>query len=117
MPSRFSSEARQRLCDIRDNIQLARQFIAGMEFDAFAKDTKTVYATVRALEIISEASRHLPKALKVRHPQIDWVAVRDAGNVYRHAYEYVTEQRLWDTVTNHSAALDAVVQQELVAEA
>jgi uncharacterized protein with HEPN domain len=98
---------------IRDNIGHARDFITGMDFDTFAADQKTVYATMRALEIISEASRHLPEELKARHPAIDWVAVRDAGNVYRHAYELVTEQRLWDTVTKHLAPLERAVLDEL----
>ena len=65
------------------------------------------------LEIISEASRHLPQPLKDRHPKIDWVAVRDSGNMYRHAYEFVTDQRLWDTLTKHLDLLDAAVRQEL----
>jgi uncharacterized protein with HEPN domain len=108
-----SDFARQRLRDIRDNIGHARDFIGKMEFHEFAADLKTVYATVRALEIISEASRYLPGDLKDRHPEIDWIAVRDAGNVYRHAYEMVTEQRIWDTVTTHLAPLEHAVIQEL----
>ncbi len=88
-----------------------------MDFDAFVADMKTIYATVRALEIVSEASRHLPAALKDRHRQNDWIAMRDAGNVYRHAYELVTEQRLWDTVTKHLAPLDSAVRRELGSDA
>ncbi|HEX3664648.1 MAG TPA: HepT-like ribonuclease domain-containing protein [Rhizomicrobium sp.] len=103
----------KRLLHIRDNICHARDFLAGLDFDAFAADQKTVYATMRALEIISEASRHLPEDLKARHPEIDWVAVRDAGNVYRHGYELVTEQRLWDTITKHLAPLENAVLDEL----
>jgi uncharacterized protein with HEPN domain len=102
-----------RLQDIRDNIAYAREFIGTMPFEDFAQDLKVVYATVRALEIISEASRHLPAALKKRHPLIDWLAVRDAGNVYRHAYELVTERRVWDTVTMHLEPLDKAVSAEL----
>lgn len=44
-------------------------------FEAFRADRKTVYAVVRALEIISEASRRLPDELFRRHPEIDWAAV------------------------------------------
>ena len=84
-----------------------------MAFPEFAADLKTIYATVRALEIISEASRHLPEDLKARHPEIDWIAVRDAGNVYRHACEMVTEQRIWDTVVIHLAPLEQAVLREL----
>ena len=55
-------------------------FTTGMEHDTFAGDRKTVYAVVRALEIVSEASRRLPVELKGRHPEIDWIAVAAAGN-------------------------------------
>jgi len=51
-------------------------------FQAFRAERKTVYAVVRALEIISEASRRLPDELLRRHPEIDWAAIAAAGNVY-----------------------------------
>jgi hypothetical protein len=38
---------------------------------AFTQDRKTVYAVVRALEIISEASRRLPAEITGRHAEID----------------------------------------------
>lgn len=99
--------------DIRDNIGHARDFIDGMEFAEFAADTKTVYATIRALEIISGVTRFLSAELKGRHPDIDWVAIRDAGNIYRHGYELVTEERIWDTVKQHLAPLERIVLAEL----
>ena len=45
---------------------------------AFEKDLKTYYATTRALEIISEASRRLPDELKHRYPDMPWREMRDA---------------------------------------
>jgi uncharacterized protein with HEPN domain len=103
----------QWLKDIRDNIAYAREFVGAKTFEEFAGSRLTFYATMRALEIISEASRRLSPELKLRQPSIDWVAVRDAGNVYRHEYEYVTEERVWDTVTKSLAALENVVLEEL----
>lgn len=105
--------AAQRLQDIHNNILYARAFIADMTFESFASNTLVVYACVRALEVISEAARHLPEEIKSRHPQIDWVAVRDSGNVYRHSYELVTERRVWDTITLHLDVLEHVVVEEL----
>ena len=59
----------------------------------------------RALEIVSEASLRLPEDLKERHPEIDWLAVAAAGNVYRHEYEAVDEMQLWHTVQHGLDAL------------
>jgi uncharacterized protein with HEPN domain len=75
-----------------DNIDAIAMFTAGLELERFATDRKTVYAVVRALEIVSEASRRLPMEIKDRHPEIDWIAVAAAGNVYRHEYEGVDEK-------------------------
>ncbi len=95
MPSRNPA---QRLRDIIDNIAAIESFTAGMDFAAFCAGQKTVYAVVRALEIVSEASRRLPDDVKDCHPEIDWVAVAAAGNVYRHEYEGVDHTLLWHTI-------------------
>ena len=63
MPSKNPS---QRLHDIIDNIEAIEAFTAHLDFPGFRIDQKTVYAVVRALEIVSEASRRLPDELKDR---------------------------------------------------
>ncbi|WP_348637543.1 HepT-like ribonuclease domain-containing protein [Bradyrhizobium sp. ISRA443] len=68
----------------------------------------------RCLEIISEASRRLPADLKARHPGIVWKQMAGAGNVYRHDYEDVAAQFVWDTVELALPPLRAVVEQEIV---
>ena len=62
------SDAATALRDIERNIDLATQFVAGIDYEAFRDDTRTVYAVTRCLEIISEASRRLPDEMKTRHP-------------------------------------------------
>lgn len=52
------------LRDILDSIDKIGNFIEGLDFDKFAKDDKTVYAVIRALEIIGEATKNLPESLK-----------------------------------------------------
>lgn len=37
------------------HIDLASKFVAGLDYDAFQDDTRTLYAVTRCLEIISEA--------------------------------------------------------------
>ena len=69
----------------------------------------------RCLEIISEASRRLPDALKARHPSIAWQDIAGARNIYRHDYEDVAAQQVWDTVQIDLPPLRAVIEQELAA--
>jgi uncharacterized protein with HEPN domain len=110
MPSKNPS---QRLRDIVDNVDAITSFVLGMDRDEFAMDQKTVYAVVRGLEIISEASRRLPDDLKARHRAIDWVAVSAAGNVYRHEYEGVDVDLIWRTVKHDLQVLRDVAANEL----
>jgi uncharacterized protein with HEPN domain len=86
------------LGDIETNINLAIRFTSELDYGAFCEDTRTIYAVIRCLEIISEASRRLPDDLKMRHPAIPWGDIAGAGNVYRHDYEDVAAKVLWDTV-------------------
>lgn len=110
MPSKSADTA---LRDILHHIDLATGFVAGFDRDAFKEDICTVYAVTRCLEIISEASRRLPEDLKARHPAIAWKQMAGAGNVYRHDYEDVAAQFVWDTVQRALPPLRIVVEQEI----
>ena len=101
------------LRDIAFHIDLASHFTKGFDFTAFCDDLRTVYAVTRCLEIISEASRRLPEAMKTRHPSIAWKNMAAAGNVYRHDYEDVAATVVWDTVRLALPPLRAAVEREL----
>jgi uncharacterized protein with HEPN domain len=92
---------------------LAHQFVAGLNYESFSGDVRTVYAVIRCLEIISEASRRLSDNLKARHPSIAWKQMASAGNVYRHDYEEVAARIVWDTIEKALPLLRAVVLDEL----
>lgn len=105
-----SKSPRQALDDILTNIGAAREFTAGLTFDNFAKDRIRVYAVVRALEIISEASRRIPDALKAGMPGIDWRGLAAAGNVYRHAYNSVEAVLVWNVLQKDLEPLETAVK-------
>jgi uncharacterized protein with HEPN domain len=110
MPSRSPQAA---LADIQRNIERAFEFVSGMTFEAFQADRRTVYAVIRCLEIISEASRRLPDDLKARHSKIPWADVAGAGNVLRHDYEDVLDEIVWRTVEHSLGLLANAVRIEL----
>jgi uncharacterized protein with HEPN domain len=110
MPSKSVDIA---LRDILHHIELAANFAAGFDPASFRNDMKTVYAVTRCLEIISEASRRLPDDLKARHPSIGWKQMAGAGNVYRHDYEDVAAEFVWETVTRALPSLQAAIEAEL----
>jgi len=108
-----SNNPAQRLRDIVHNVDSIWEFTGSMDGDDFAADRKTLYAVIRALEIISEASRRLPTEFKDRHPEIDWVAVAAAGNIYRHEYEGVDAALIWHTVRHSLHDLRTAAAMEL----
>jgi uncharacterized protein with HEPN domain len=76
----LSRKAHLALLDIRDCILLAREFTAGLSYEAFEQSRLHFFAATRALEIVSEASRRLPDDVLERHPALPWRAMEnDAG--------------------------------------
>lgn len=94
---------------------MAEGFVAGMSYDTFKDDYLHLYAVVRCLEIISEASRRLPAELKARHPSIEWREMAGSEDIYRHEYEDVAARRVWRTLTLSLPPLRAAIEQEVAA--
>ncbi|MGP9813034.1 HepT-like ribonuclease domain-containing protein [Rhodopseudomonas sp. NSM] len=95
------------------HIDLASAFIGDLDEALFRRDLRTVYAVTRCLEIISEASRRVSEEARSRHPTIPWRQIAAAGNVYRHDYEDVAAQMVWDTVHRALPDLRAALSAEL----
>jgi uncharacterized protein with HEPN domain len=98
---------------IAENIALARQVPGQLTEAELAADKRTLYAVIRCLEIISEASGRLPEEMKLRHPSVRWVDVASAGNIYRHEYEGINVKSIWETAKLGLDGLEPAVTAEL----
>ena len=67
----------------------------------------------RGVEIIFEASRHLPDELKARHPEIPWPKVAGIGNILRHDYESIAAPIMWKLAREDLGALHDALRLEL----
>lgn len=56
--------------DISHAIESIEAFTAGMNYDLFVVDDKTLSAVIRKLEIIGEAVKQLPDEFLLLHPDI-----------------------------------------------
>ena len=112
----LSETERGALRDMLHHIGLALEFAQDLTFERLRDDLMRLYAVIRSLEIISEASRRLSDELKARHPQMPWQEMAAAGNFYRHNYEDVTPHRVWKTVHEDLLPLRAVIEQELAGD-
>jgi len=106
------SEARalsDYLQDIVDAAFQAESFVRGMDFNTFRADTRTLWATIRAIEIIGEAAKNIPDSVRVRYPAIPWRAMAGMRDKLIHAYASVDSEVVWKTVREDVPALRAAI--------
>lgn len=101
------------LRDILDAASKADRFIEGMEFADFKADEKTVFAVIRALEIIGEASKRIPQAIRRKYPDIPWREMAGMRDKISHEYFGVDIRRVFDTVRENLPAVRKSVSQVL----
>ncbi len=92
--------------DILDAIAKVKEFIEGMTFDQFAKDDKTIFAVIRALEIIGEATKHIPTDDRVRYPKVPWPEMAAIRDKLIHDYFGVNVEVVWKTATDDLPTLE-----------
>jgi uncharacterized protein with HEPN domain len=100
-----------RLADIIEAIERINVILADVSLDAFENDWQRQWLVERGIEIISEASRHLPDDLKARNPEIPWQKVAGIGNVLRHNYESIAAPVLWKLVQADLPTLEKAAAQ------
>jgi uncharacterized protein with HEPN domain len=64
----------------------SEEFVRGLKYEEFIRDQKTVYAVVRALEIIGEAVRKIPAPVRNRYPEIPWKNMAGMRDKLIHEY-------------------------------
>ncbi|TDH39056.1 DUF86 domain-containing protein [Pseudohoeflea suaedae] len=103
-----------RLQDIVDSIDKIDALLEGNRFEDLYRDDVRRAAFERFLEILSEASKHIPENLKNEEPAVPWSQIRGIGNHLRHAYHRVDFELLWNTWQNGElAALKDAVRRML----
>ena len=63
-----------------------------MDFDRFCQDQKTLYAVVRAIEIIGEAVKNIPNEIRAQYPKIPWSSVAKMRDRLAHQYFGINEK-------------------------
>ena len=84
--------------DIIDSIASIEKFINGIDFENFKNDYKTIYAVVRALEIIGEAAKNISAEMKKKRPEIPWKNISGMRDKLIHEYFGVNKNVVWDTI-------------------
>ncbi|MCY2988455.1 MAG: DUF86 domain-containing protein [Planctomycetota bacterium] len=104
---------RDHLEDISQAAQKALEFVEGIAYEDFLGDDKTVYAVVRALEILGEATKRIPPEIRDRHPEVPWRSMAGIRDKLVHDYVSVNLEVVWKTVTEDLPPLLPLVQRVL----
>jgi uncharacterized protein with HEPN domain len=104
---------RDYLQDILDAVNDIESFVGSMSYENFRKDRKTLNAVVRSIEIIGEASKNIPDALKVKHKELPWKQMTGMRDKLIHAYFGVDVEILWKAVKENIPPLKQLIQKML----
>ena len=81
--------------DILESGRKILDYTAGMDFDSFTKDEKTIDAVIRNFQIIGEAANRLPDEFREQHSEVDWYRIRGFRNRIIHHYFGIDLEIVW----------------------
>jgi len=81
-----------------------------LEKTTFLRDETLKRAFVRSLEIIGEAVKQLPDAVKQRYSHLEWWAMASMRDRLIHGYFGVDYDIVWDVVANKIPELQQAVE-------
>ena len=107
----MSREWRLYVDDMRQACRKVLRYTQGLDLERLRRDEKAYDAVVRNLEVIGEAAKHIPQAVRAQMPGIEWRKIAGLRDVLAHAYFGIDDAVLWDVIQNKvPPLLDALEQ-------
>ena len=86
------------LSDMKESIKNIEEYMKGVSQEEFNKNKQLRDAVMRNLEIMGEASRNIPRALKEKNKQVSWFDISQFRDYITHSYFNVSPLTIWKTV-------------------
>ena len=84
--------------DILDAIEKIERYTRNLTFEDLRENDMAIDAIVRNLEVIGEASKHVPENIKRKYPFVEWKEAIGFRNVLAHNYFGIDYEAVWDTI-------------------
>ena len=99
--------------DILEAMEKAESFIGAMGREDFLLDEKTNFAVVRCLEIIGEATKNIPDAIRGKYKEGPWRDRAGMRDKVSHVYFGTDCTKVWLVVKKNFPALKPRIKQVL----
>ena len=99
--------------DILDAASVIRDYLGDLDYTAYLKNGLVQDAVERRLQVVTEAAYRLGSEADALCPGPDWKAIRALGNVLRHAYDLVIDEKIWTVLKKDLPALEKAVREAL----
>jgi len=99
--------------DIIEHINYTQEFIRCMTFEEFANDKKTILSVTKCIEIVGEATKHIPDSIRVKYPEVPWREMAGIRDRLVHGYFKVNLEIVWMTVTMEFPELRPMIENVL----
>jgi uncharacterized protein with HEPN domain len=106
-------DIRDYLHDILESVDDVESFVEGMSFEEFIKDRKTKNAVMRSIEVIGEASRQLPVALREKYSEVPWKEIIGMRDKLIHGYSGIDYETVWKAAKEDVPSLKKLIQKIL----
>ena len=105
----MAREFRHALDDILAALEGIQAATTGKTLADYGAEWVLKHAVQRGIEIISEASRHLPEEVMALRPEVPWPRIRAIGNVIRHEYQGLSDKIIWGVVVDELPRLKIAI--------
>jgi len=98
------------LYDILESIDKIEHYTRDVTFEHLMQDERTKDAILRNIQIIGEASKHIPDEIVMKYPDIDWSGISGMRDIITHRYFRVDWHLLWTSIRDELPLLKSQVQ-------
>ena len=96
----MSPEWRLYVADMKACCGRVAEYTSGLSREEFERKRLVYDATLRNIELLGEAARHVPEEARARAPDIPWRRIVGVRNVLIHGYLGIDNDIIWDIVRN-----------------
>ncbi len=100
-----------RIRHILKAIAECRDFVAGLSYQQFLGDPKTLKAVSWNIAMIGEAAGQVPEAVRSMYPQVPWADMRGMRNQIVHGYDSIDFEIVWEVVHRELPPLVPILEE------